>query len=246
MIYKFHGQYTEEDKKSFQKAQEEDIAKIIKYLNTGSTRLNKIQYKIYDSAKKKQTADPNHSISKASARYHEFAIYRFWTRKEDPHFPHEITHLVTHTWARPYIWQVELDTADGKRVTKKIEMLSTSFIQEGLSIAVDDIVFRRKLLDEEELKTIDDWCRSANQTFPELIDCINFEGFASFENKLIVPFSASLSKYLLVKFGLRKFKKMYTNLKETNSPPINISIIEGVYSMKADKLIKLWKHSIDI
>ncbi|OGZ39394.1 MAG: hypothetical protein A3E90_02715 [Candidatus Portnoybacteria bacterium RIFCSPHIGHO2_12_FULL_40_11] len=125
MVFNFHGSYTEDDKDAFRKAQEEDLAKVCRYLKTDSDLLVNIRFEIFETREEKQKADPNHSISRASARFNEMAIYRVWTPDDNPHFPHEITHLVAHTWAKPYIFTVELDTADNKKIKKDIEMVST-------------------------------------------------------------------------------------------------------------------------
>ena len=213
MLFKFIGSYSEKDKKLFKSSQEQDLKNILDYLKTQPKVVKDISFEVFDTREGKQNADPNHSISRASARFSEMTIYRYWEPKDDAHFPHETTHLVAHTWTKSYKWEVELDTWDDKKIVKKIEMVSTSFMQEGLAIAVDDIVFKRKLLEEGEYKFIDDWCREQVDSMPTIKGVINFEGFCSFENKLVVPFSASLSKYLLQKFGLAQYKKMYSLIK---------------------------------
>lgn len=209
MIFNYHGRYSKGDKSSFVTAQNNDLRKICQYLKTENKRLDEIRFEVFDTRQGKQIADPNHSVSRASARYNEMAIYRFWLPSDDPHFPHEITHLVAHTWAKPYLLETELDTWDNKKIKKTIEMVSTSFMQEGLAIAVDDIVFNRKLLEDGELKFIDEWCREQINKMPALSQCVNMDGFESFENKIVVPFAASLSKYLLQTFGLDKYKRVY-------------------------------------
>src|SRR3990167_11531375 len=159
MKINFHGTYSEKDIRLFQDAQNSDLVEICRYLKTDTNLLKNIRFEIFDTREKKQKADPNHSVSRASARFDEMAVYRFWLPKNDPHFPHETTHLVSHTWTKPYLLTEELDTAYGTKIKKTFEMVSTSFMQEGLAIAVDDIVFSRKLLEDKEHKLIDDWCR---------------------------------------------------------------------------------------
>lgn len=245
MKYKFRGSYSPKSIKKFQKAQEEDLTKVCKYLHTKNNKANNISFAVFDTRESKQDSDPNHSISRASARFDEMKIYRYWLPDEDPHYPHEIVHLVAHTWAKPYSLKIELDTAYGTKVTKKIEMLSTSFMQEGLAIAVDDIVFARKLLEEGEMKHIDDWCREQIDKIPvNLRSVINIDGFGSLPNKTVVPFSASLSKFLLNEFGLNKYKKIYVKIKETLLPEENVRIIEKEYQQSEDKLINNWRKSI--
>jgi hypothetical protein len=245
MRINFHGTYSEKDIKLFQDTQNNDLVEICRYLKTDTNLLKNIRFEIFDTREEKQKTDPNHSISRASARFDEMAVYRFWLPTDDPHFPHETTHLVSHTWAKPYLLTEELDTAYGTKIKKTFEMVSTSFMQEGLAIAVDDIVFSRKLLEDGEHKLIDDWCREQSNKLPiPLTQIINLEGFGSVENKIVVPFTASLSKYLLQSFGVDKYKKMYVLMKETNTPEINVETIEKVYGLKEQQIIENWRKLV--
>jgi hypothetical protein len=152
---------------------------------------------------------------------------------------------VAHTWTKPYLLKTVLDTWDSKKITKTIEMVSTSFMQEGLAIAVDDIVFKRKLLENGEHKLIDDWCRDQLDKMPTALKSVtNLEGFGSVENKIVVPFAASLSKFLLLKFGIDIYKEMYIQLKENATPSKNINTIERLYGFKAEELLIKWRESI--
>lgn len=245
MKFNFHGNYTQEDKTAFGLVQTEDAIKICQYLETPPQVTDKFIFEIFDTREGKQSADPNHSISRASARFAEMTVYRYWTYNDDSHFPHETTHLAAHTWARPYILKTELDTWDNKKIQKEIEMVSTSFMQEGLAIAVDDIVFNRKLLEEGENKFVDDWCREQVDRMPNsLLPVINLDGFSSLPNKVVVPFSASFSKFLLQKFGLEKYKKMYVSIKEIYSSRENVEIIESIYNQPDLELITSWRRSL--
>lgn len=247
MICNFHGVYTPEDKRRFQLAQEEDLVRISDYLKTDIRKLELAKIEVFDSREGKQNADPHHSISRASARSSQMTIYRFWPPNDDPHFPHETTHLVAYTWTVPYSWKVELDTWDNKKLTKNVELVSTSFMQEGLAIAVDDIVFGRKLLEEGELKFIDDWCRGQKEQMPKsLFGVINFAGFNSLSNKVVVPFDASFSKYLLQIFGVDKYKEMYVALKEINTPEENVKSIEKIYQRQERELFDGWSRSLGL
>lgn len=247
MICNFHGIYTPEDKKLFRLAQEEDLIRICDYLKTDIGKLKQAKIEVFDSREGKQNADPHHSISRASARSSQMTIYRFWLPSDDPHFPHETTHLVAYTWTNPYSWEVELDTWDNKKLTKNVVLVSTSFMQEGLAIAVDDLVFGRKLLEEGELKFIDDWCRDKKEQMPKsLLGVINFAGFNSLPNKVVVPFDASFSKYLLQTFGVDKYKEMYTTLRETNIPERNVKSIEKTYQRQERELFDGWVRSLGL
>lgn len=114
------------------------LKKICQFLKTDSGSVKEINFKIFDSREGKQEADPNHSISRASPRFDEMTIYRVWATEDDLSYPHEITHLIAHTWTKPYIMTEELDTAFRTKITKTFEMVSTSFMQEGLAIAIND------------------------------------------------------------------------------------------------------------
>lgn len=231
----------------FETIQKNDLGEVCKYLGVFIDALPKISYKVYESVDKKRNADPNRSGSRASARCDEMTIYRVWSPEdgENPSFPHEIVHLVAHLWSVPYKWTATLTAPDNSEYKKEIEMVSTSFMQEGLAIAVDDIVFGRKLKEEVEFKLIDDWCREQIDFIKniDLKSVINFDGFCSIDNKLVVPFSASLSKFLLNKYGLDKYRQMYVGVKETLSPDENIQVIESVYGEYRD-LVDDWFKSI--
>lgn len=245
MKFNFHGTYSDKDIKLFQDTQNNDLVEICRYLQTDVNLLSGVRFEIFDTREGKQETDPNHSISRASARFDEMAIYRFWLPTNDPHFPHETTHLVSHTWAKPYLLTEELDTAYGTKINKTFQMVSTSFMQEGLAIAVDDIVFNRKLLEDGEHKLIDDWCRKQSDKLPILLkQAINLKGFGSIENKVVVPFAASFSKFLLQSFGLDRYKQMYVLLKETDSSEINVRTIEKVYELNEQQLLDMWKKSV--
>jgi len=239
--FSFNGNYSPQNIQIFRKAQEEDLEKICKFLGADKDQL-KIKFQVFDTREGKQSADPNHSISRASARFDEMAIYRFWQKQDDPHFPHEITHLVAHKWGEPYSLDTELDTWDNQKIKRKIEMLSTSFMQEGLAIAVDDIVFKRKLNEKGQGKYIDDWCKENIDKTPKLSECINMEGFGKFENKIVVPFSASFSKFLILEFALEKYKQMYCQIKEINTVLENMQIVKNIYGLSEEELLTLWKQ----
>lgn len=125
IIPDFSGRYTEQEKNTFLSVQELDLKKLCFFLNTDVLLVSGINYHVFDTAEGKQSADPQHSISRASARFKEYAIYRFWKPPEDLHFPHEMTHLVAHRWAEPYELTTDLDTADGGKIVKTIDMVST-------------------------------------------------------------------------------------------------------------------------
>lgn len=241
----FQGDFSQEEKDLFEKVQLEDLDKICRYLQVDPKNSGQIEYFVFDTHQEKIDADPNHSISKAVARYNENAVFRFWDKIENPSFPHELTHLVAHHFTTPYKLHTEVDQADGKKLTIDIEMVSTSFMQEGLAIAVDDIVFNRKLKENGELKFIDDWCRQQLGQMPEGLNEA-MEGFDTLPNQIIIPFAASFSKFLLNKYGIKKYKQVYIGQKETQTIEENIKIIEATHDLSAGDLLANWKESLRV
>ena len=223
------------------------MKKICAYLQTDIGKLPSITFQVFETRQAKQEADPYHSISRASARFKQMTVFRFWRPDEDAHYPHEITHLVAHCWTTPYYFKTQLDTWDGKTINKKVAMVSTSFMQEGLAIAVDEIVFGRKLFEENEYNWPDDWCREQKETMPKTLSgVINLDGFSKVPNKIVVPFCASLVKFLLENFGLDKFKQMYIILREIDSPAENVKRVQSIYKMPESKLIRLWQQNLNL
>lgn len=241
--FDFQGEFSQKENGLFTRTQTEDLIKICNYLQVNPKSLGQVKYFIFDSHQGKIDADPNHSVSRAVARYNENAVYRFWDKIEDPSFPHELTHLVAHHLDIPYLLKTEVDQANGEKLTIDVEMVSTSFMQEGLSVAIDDIVFNKKLKEDGEFKFIDDWCREQINQMPESISSA-MQSFDTLPNKIIIPFTASLSKFFLNKFGLEKYKKVYCGLKETNSIEENIKVIEEVYILDESTILSNWKSSL--
>lgn len=241
--FNFQGNFSPVQQSLFKKIQLRDLDKICSYLQVDLKSLDRINYFVFDTHQGKIDADPNHSISKAVARYNENAVYRFWDKIEDPSFPHELTHLVAHHLATPYKLHTKVDQANGEKLTINIKMVSTSFMQEGLAIAIDDIVFNRKLKEEGEFKFIDDWCRQQLDKMPKsLIKAM--EGFNTLPNEIVIPFTASFSKFLLKKYGTVKYKQVYIGQKETQTIEQNIKIIEKVYSVSCGDLYDNWQESL--
>lgn len=246
-FFDFSGEYSNIDRNRFISRQKNDFNKLCFYLMPSQASIPQITYRIFNTKDGKQQADPNHSISKASARLKELAIYRFWDPKENPSFPHKITHLIAHTWSAPYVFNVELDTADGQKVVRDIDMVSTSFMQEGLAIAVDEILFQHTLREGDQQKYPDDYCRQYAEQLPSSISqVINLKGFGSLPNEIVVPFAASLSKYLIGEIGIERYKELYIALKETLSPDENLKIFESVTNMKEKVLLSKLKQSLRI
>lgn len=239
----FQGDFSDKERSLFEEIQLRDLDKICHYLQVAPKSLDKIKYFVFDTHQGKIDADPNHSISKAVARYNENAIFRFWDKAEEPSFPHELTHLVAHHFTAPYHFQTEVDQANGDKLTIDIEMVSTSFMQEGLAIAVDDIIFNRELKENGELKFIDDWCRQQLDQIPKNLREA-MEGFDILPNQIIIPFTASFSKFLLNKYGINKYKQVYIGQKETQTVEKNIKIIEEIYNLASRNILDNWEESL--
>lgn len=72
------------------------------------------------------------------------------------------------------------------------------------------------------------------------------DGFVSLENQIGVPFAASLSRYVLRTYGLKKYLEVYGALKETVSPEENVKVIEEGLGISEGELLKSWRASIGI
>lgn len=246
LTYSFHGIYTQNEIQQFETVQNDDLRKICFYLQTIPSDIAGIQYEVFDTREKKQQADPNHSVSRASARFSEYAVYRMWIPTDDPSFPHELVHLVAHRWAKPYLFETELDTADGRVIKKVIEMVSTSFMQEGLAIAVDEILFVNKLTEKGVSKWVDEFCKDQKNMLPHsLADVINLDGFSSLPNEVVIPFTGSFSKFLIAQYGITKYKLAYCGIKETLTPKENVAILENIYGSREKDLLDTWTKSLE-
>ena len=63
-------------------------------------------------------------------------------------------------------------------------------------------------------------------------------------NKVVVPFDASFSKYLLLTFGVDRYKEKYVALREINTPEENVKSIERIYQRQESELLAEWARSI--
>ncbi len=243
--FDFHGEYSFEQQERFINIQEQDMQRLTKYLRTDPMHVAGITYHVYDTREAKHHADPQHSISRASARFDEYAIYRCWIPGEDPSFPHELTHLIAHRWGVPYQFTTTVDMANGASMTKTIGMLSTSFMQEGLALAVDEIFFQKRLHEAGKDRYVDDFCREYKEQMPtSLAQVINFEGFCSLPNEVVVPFTASFSKYLIGHYGIENYKVLYCQIQEVLSPQENIRLIENIYAVSEQELLNGWRETV--
>lgn len=247
ILFIFRGVYSPEAQQSFIDAQYADTTEVCEYL--GVTREVvpkdlKLFVLVFDTQEKKKVADPFHVGSRASARFNEMELYRVWMQDEDPHFPHELTHLIAHTWGEPYSWVVELkDSETGKEYQRATMMVSTSFFQEGLAIAVDELQFRRSWRDG---KFADELCREYEREIREiesLEQCINFSDMNMFPDEVIMPFAGSFVKFLIQTFGMEVFRGLYVSVRETDSPWENVSEIERICGISEKELLLQWRES---
>lgn len=250
-VYTFHGAYAAGDRARFQRAQERDVGTICVLLSVNRNALRDItiRFEVFSDRDAKAIADPLHSPSRASARFKEMAIYRVWKPSDDPRFPHELTHLIAHTLGTPYVWTADVETASGAMETHTIELLSTSFLQEGLAVAIDDLIFKRTWPPQDpNAKSVDDWCRAglaAGKQYPgSLVSCINFDGFNAWENDVIMPFAASFVKFLMEAYGLAKLKAAYVVVRETASPQENVRVLEQAIGVDERTLLAQWRERL--
>jgi hypothetical protein len=80
----------------------------------------------------------------------------------------------------------------------------------------------------------------------DLTKVINLAGFGDFPNKIVVPFAASLSKFLLLTFGVERYRKMYIALNETFSPEQNVKLVEITCRLSQKELLNLWLKSLGV
>lgn len=247
ILFIFRGVYSPEAQQRFIDAQYADTADVCEYLGVTKETAPKdltLYVLVFDSQEKKKAADPFHVGSRASARFNEMELYRFWLADEDPHFPHEITHLIAHTLGEPYSWVVEITDKEGESRQKATLMVATSFFQEGLAIAVDELVFHRPW---REGKFADDLCREHETdlaTLESLEQCVNFSDMGNFSDDIMMPLAGSLVKYMIQACGMDAFRKMYTRVREIDTPWENVSEIERAYGIKNQELLAHWRESI--
>lgn len=240
ILFIFRGVYSPEAQQLFIDAQYTDAADACECLGvTAHTAPKdlKLFVLVFDSQEKKKSADPFHAGSRASARFNEMELYRYWRADEDPHFPHELTHLIAHVWGESYSWVA------GQHATL---MMSTSFFQEGLALAVDEFCFKRQWV---RGKFLDELCREYAADLAaihSLEQCVNFDGMNTFQDTVIMPFAGSFVKFLIQEFGMDTFKNIYTHTQEILSPWENIAEVEKICGMSEKELLRRWREKIFI
>jgi hypothetical protein len=193
--------------------------------------LKAINYIVCSSREEKQRLDPHHAGSRACARVQENAVYRYWVPTDDPHFPHELVHLYAHNLGVPYNFSVDLTNFDGSETRRDVPMVSTSLMQEGLAVALDDMLFERTIHENgrwEKLvtyvKEISDWSFLSHEM-------LNFDGFVNIPNQVIIPFTGYFSRFLIEKFGFEKYKQVYASQSELKTPDENAKEFYNAYGV---------------
>ncbi|GEM_PF-1918635 len=248
ILFIFRGVYSPEAQQTFIDAQYADAVEVCDFLGVTiktAPKDLKLFVLVFDTQEKKKIADPFRTGSRASARFNEMELYRVWMQDEDPHFPHELTHLIAHTWGEPYSWVVELkDSETGKEYQRATMMISTSFFQEGLAIAVDELHFQKPW---REGKFVDELCREHTKEIDEiksLAQCINFTDMNTFPDEVIMSFAGSFVKFLIQTFGMDTFREIYIRMREVDYPWENISEIENVCEISEKELLRQWRETI--
>jgi hypothetical protein len=122
--------------------------------------------------------------------------------------------------------------------------MSTSFFQEGLALAIDELCFHRPWI---EKKFADDICkeyRADIEVIHSLEKCINFDGMNTFQDAVIVPFAGSFVKFLIQEFGMDAFRKIYIRTQEIMQTWKNIAEIERVCGISEKELLARWHKKI--
>lgn len=246
LVFGFHGNFTETDQHRFIEAQRKDAETIVRFLQPKSdhNRNLSIKFEIFFDRADKLKADPLQSHGRAAARFKEMTVYRVWRPEEDERFPHEITHLVAHSLSKPYSFKVKLPDEDGVNRERELELVSTSFLQEGLAIATDDILFNRPWFYKDEhgsLRELTKKFYSEIKGIQVLEQVINFDGFNSHGDAAVL-FAASFVKFLIERYGLEIFKRVYMQTKETIDSKKNVRIIEKIYRKSQSDLLKEWRE----
>jgi hypothetical protein len=243
--YEFYGHYRKDHVSDFVNTQEDDIAKISNFLGLKKVHA-RFKYKVYPTIGEKRKADPYHSGSYACARFGEKTIYRvLGDGMPNLSFPHEIVHLVMHQISPTYYWEVELDTFDGKKKKKVIAMDSTSYLQEGIALLIDELVFNNKLREAGEYRFLDEWVHyNKGKHDIHIKDQIDFYEFCACNPIHGTPMCGSFCMYLVKKYGLSKFLELYKGSSELLKKEKNILLIESAYGKSLDKLEKEWLKSI--
>lgn len=234
--YTFDSSFKEIDKHKFIDANNNDFDRLKEYFNNSGEML--IKYYIFSTREGKYKSDPFRSISRASARWHVNSVYRYWEVDEDPHFPHELVHIFAHQLDKPYIWKTKLDTYNEDTIEVDLPMVSTSFLQEGLAVALDDIIFQRKIHENGKWEFLDKLVENINEWDLITTKILNFEGFSEVPNSVSIPFAGYLSKHIIKKYSFEKFKQLYIGIKEIHSTEENTKTFNNILKRSLDSIVE--------
>jgi len=237
--YYFFGPYDQKMIFEFVKTQEHDLKKILTFLGVTNFAA-RLSYKIYPTLEEKRKADPFHSGSYACARRE--TIYRVLGESmPGPSFPHEIVHLVMHAISPVYKWEVDLDTFDGKKQKETVTMDSISYLQEGLALLIDEMVFSNKLREAGEYRYLNEWVHhNKGKHNIRVREQIDFYEFCAKNPIYGTPMCGSFCMYLVKQYGLPAFLGVYKEATELLSKEDNIALIERAYGATLEELEGAW------
>lgn len=236
ITYIFDSNYKEDEKQKFIYANNKDFDRLNRYFKDNHDL--SIKYFAFSTRENKYRNDPFHSISRASARWHVNSVYRYWEPSDDPHFPHELVHIFAHQLDKPYTWETEFDTFDGEVFEVDLPMVSTSFLQEGLAVALDDILFHRKIYENGKWEPLEKLVQNINKWDLITASILNFEGFSEVPNNVSIPFAGYLSKYIIKNYSFEQFKRIYISVKEIISVEENAKVFKRILKEDFDSIVE--------
>jgi hypothetical protein len=242
--YHYHGDYTDEEKAIFEMRQENDLMVICGYLDCTLPK-ELIKMYICPTRKVKQILDPHHSPSRASYRSDTHSIYRVWDKDfKTASFPHEITHAIAHLWGTPYLFTTTIDTATQGALEITTSMVSTSFLQEGLAIATDELAFGYK----HAIAGARCWQLEHMQKFlatksplPSLLEMQHFTTFADLPNEISIPIAVTWTMFLMERFGLKTYKAYYVAMTESLTTSEMQSVTSRIFATSFHELYESWR-----
>ena len=147
----------------------------------------------------------------AQAIWHDFSVHIIYANKVKPLGEHEDTHLLSLDWG-----------------------VTISFLQEGLA---EYLSGNRKWYG----KTQSFWLKDGTKKkiIPPIKTMMTQKAWMDSPDKYAqyyYVFAKSFVDFLVKKFGLEKFKKMYTTINRKNTSAKNIKIFEAIYKISIDEI----------
>ena len=184
------------------KTQEKAHAKITKILELKDTS-QKIKYYIYQSGvdKKRLMGDDGF----AQAIWHDNSIHIVYTEDIKPIGKHEDVHLLTLSWG-----------------------VAIGFFQEGLAEYMSGCVWGK------DKKQSEDFVRKGldSKNISDLKNFFSHTFWIEHADKNIeyyYPLAGTFTRFLINRFGLGKYKELYTKIRRKNSQEENIKIFEEIF-----------------